>query len=121
MEGRFDSWPNFNNLKVTSAFSPSFAGTLVYILYSDNNNYILYDFTNILKPKKVRSGQTTIRENYLLFTEDDSTSMPGTSIRTLINIRAGLTYKNKLFLLSRETYCAISLSVDSFEREVITL
>ena len=118
MEGPVDNWPDFKKLKVTAALTPTYGSNLVYVLHSDNYYYILYDFANLSKPKKVRSGMATIRSNYLVFTEESAHTMPGLSIKSLINVRAALTYRDKMFLLSRETFCTISLIAQSFEREV---
>lgn len=113
-------WPGFDELDVTAVISPTLGSNSVYFVHSDNNKYQMYDFTDILKPVKVRSGNADIQmgTTILTFMDNYMNSVPSVPIKTVIDVSVGLSYTKSLILLSKESYCAYNLGEASSTRGV---
>jgi hypothetical protein len=105
-------WPGFAGLNVTVMFNVKYGSPMVYVLYNDNNDYILYDFLTLSRPKRVRAGYTAVSRDNVLFLQDNN-YMPGDgmgpNLKGLIDVRGVLTYKNAVVFIGTDSYCIIDL------------
>jgi hypothetical protein len=116
LEGTTHQWPGFAELDVTVMFSVKYGSPMVYVLYNDNNDYILYYFKTLAKPIQIRSGYTTVSKDDVLFLQDNydiTDDRKGPNLKGLIDVRGVLTYKDGVVFIGTKSYCIIDLVTKS--------
>lgn len=113
----------FNSVNIDSVFSaqPAFPKkdkTEVYVIHSNNTNYILYDFRSIETPKIVRSGPTVVSRNNLWFMDNKNGRNEKKRLKNLLETKVGLNYDDRLILISNKNFCTVNLNGTS-EKEVL--
>ncbi|CAG2111833.1 unnamed protein product, partial [Medioppia subpectinata] len=114
-EGTTDGWPGFANLTVTAVFSPKYGASKIYVLHNDNNNYTVYEFVTLTRPKIVGSGFTTVVNDSLMFMDNElmpkTSQMTAGNLKGLIDVKAVITYTTAIIFIGSGKYCIVDLTI----------
>ena len=105
-------------------FSVNTTQSKVFAIYEDSYRYHIYDFNDLNEPKIIKSGETAItavsgnavNDYFLWFLENDSGKPK--SLKDLMKVKASITYRGTLILMSDQMYCRVNLNADIFEKKV---